>query len=361
MTPADLDHVSPEGGFAFRSAEVAAMLKGELIGPDNLVVSRLGSIETDGPGTLSFIRSAKFAKAWASSKVEVALVSAGIEVPGHDPATRALIVVPDADLALIGILQHLTKPRHSGPPGVHPNAVVDPSASIADTCTIGPLCSVGPGASIGEGTTLAANVTIGARVKIGARCNIRPTVVIEDDCIIGDDCTLDPGVIIGADGFGYRKDPQSSRQIKVPHAGNVIIGDRVDIGPNTCVDRGKFGPTTIGSGTKIDNLCQIAHNVTIGEDCLICGQTALAGSVRLGNRVTLAGQVGVADSVTIGDDAIACAYAGIIKRIGPGEVWGGQPAMPYSEYAASIVAVRKLARKRLASHRFPHKDRDTSK
>lgn len=357
MTAPDLDLVTPEGGMAFRSGEVAAMLGGELDGPDDLVVSRLGSIETDGPGTLSFIRSARFAQAWAKSKVEVALVSRGIEVPGHDPKARALIIVPDADLALIGILEHLSKPRSSGPVGVHPTAVVDPTASVADSCIVGPYTVVGPGASIGDDTTLAAHVTIGPGVKIGKRCCIRPTVVIEDDCIIGDDCTLDPGVVIGADGFGYRKDPEGNRQIKVPHAGNVVIGDRVEIGPNTCVDRGKFGPTTIGSGTKIDNLCQIAHNVIIGEDCLICGQTALAGSVRLGDRVTLAGQVGVADSVVIGDDAIACAYAGVIKKIGPGEVWGGQPAMPYPQYAASIVAVRKMARKALASHKFTRGDK----
>jgi UDP-3-O-[3-hydroxymyristoyl] glucosamine N-acyltransferase len=329
----------------YTTGAIAQLLGAELVGPPDLSIGRLDTLERAGPGTLSFIRSPSFAALWPASKASAALVSRGIEVPA-DPR-RALLIVPNADLALAKILEVFAG-RPSYPPGIHPSACIDPSAKLGQGVHIGPNCTVGPRTVLGDGVVLFANVSLGADVSIGRGTVLHPAVVIGDRCTVGQGCQFFGGVVIGADGFGYLPSPDGRGLVKVPHIGNVEIGDGVEIGANSAVDRAKFGSTVVGNGTKIDNLCQIGHNCIIGRACLICGLTGLAGSVRLGDGVILAGHVGVADNLTIGDRVVVAAKAGVMNDIPAGETWWGYPATRSRDMARSMALFRNLPELRRA-------------
>ncbi len=317
-------------GLQFTAGQVAAMLGADLIGNPDAPVRTVAPVHPGADGALTFIRSAKFAGKWATSACSAALVTRGIDVPDHDADDRALIIVDNADLAVIKILEQITPPPHTTGPGVHPTAQVDPTATVAPDATVGPSCIVGPGASIGPGTTLISGVTLGAHVSVGSGTLLYPGVVIGDRCVVGDRCIFHANVVLGADGFGYAQPSPDSDHIKVPHAGTVHVHDDVEIGAGSCIDRAKFGATTIGRGVKIDNLVQIGHGVTIGERSLICALCGIAGSVTIGKDVTLAGQVGVADNFTIGDGATVAAKSGVICSVPAGESWLGYPARKHS-------------------------------
>ena len=320
--------MSAQAAQSFTAGQIAALLGAPLVGAPDAPVRTVATLNPGAPGALTFIRSPKYAALWQRSACSVAIVTRGIDVPGHDPASRALIVVDDADLAVIAILQRIAPPTHAPSPGVHPTAIVDASASVDPTAAIGPYTVLGPGAAVGPGSVLMARVTLGAGARVGARTTLHPGVVIADRCTVGDHCLFFANVVIGADGFGFR--PTDQGHLKIPHAGNAVIEDHVEIGAGSCVDRAKFGSTRVGRGTKIDNLCQIGHGVTIGTDCIICAQCGVAGSVTIGNRVTLAGQAGVADNFTIGDDAVIGAKSGVISNVPAGETWLGYPARKHS-------------------------------
>ena len=297
------------------AGEIARHLGATLLGNSSVRIDRLEVFDLAGPTSLTFVRSARFAKLWAGSKAGSALISkeiVSVAAPEgtSQPSGRALIVVPDADLALIQVLT-LFSPRSAAPaPGVHATAVVDAAARVAPTAYIGPGCVVAAGASVGEGAHLIAQAYVGPGASIGADTTLHPGVRVLDRCAVGAHCVLHAGVVIGADGFGYRPDPAGKGLVKIPHIGNVVIHDHVEIGANSCIDRAKFASTTIGAGTKIDNLVQVAHNCMIGRCCVLCGGTMLAGSVTLGDGVMLGGQVGIADNVTVGAGARVGAKAG---------------------------------------------------
>lgn len=324
------------------SGQVAAMLGAELVGSAQIRLTGIRGLEQATPTDLAFIRSASFAQRWAGSRAGAALVTRGVNVPGHDTATRALLVVPDADLAMLKLLEAFV-PRPVRPAaGVHPSAVIDPSASIAPDACIGPQCVIGPRTTIGEGTVLHAGVMLGAAVRIGDRCVLYPGVVVYDRCEIGTRTTLHARVVIGADGFGYRPDPSGSGVLKVPHAGIVRIGNDVEIGAGSCIDRATFDATVIGDGTKIDNLVQIAHNCRIGRACLICGMCGMAGSVTVGDGVTIGGCCGIGDGLTIGSGATLGAKSGLMHDLPAGEAWLGYPAQPAREQLRTWSSVRSL-------------------
>ena len=322
------------------TGSLAAHLRAELLGPAHLPISRLETIERAGPGSLTFIRSVPFAAMWAASGASAALTTRGLPIPGHDPRTRALLVVPDADLALSTVLELFAAPPRPVVRGRHPTAFIDPSAMVHPTASIGPCCVVGAGATIAEGAILMANITIGPDASIGPCTILHPGVVIGERCRIGAGCILHGGVVIGADGFGYL--PSPAGPVKVPHIGNVEIGDAVEIGANSCIDRAKFGSTTIGSGTKIDNMVQIAHNCRVGRACLICGVTGIAGSVTLGDGVVIGGHVGIADNLTIGARAVIGAKSGVTRDVPAGETWWGFPADHARDAARAYAIHREL-------------------
>ena len=322
---------------------IAQLLGARLIGRDDLVLTGVDALDDAGPTTLTFIRAVRFAKAWGASRAGAALVSEELEgqVEGHDPATRALLLVPDADLALGSLIEQFVPPPAAIVPGVHPTAVIAPGAQIDAGARIGPHCVVGPGSRVARGCDLRAGVTVGEQASIGEGTVLHDRVIVGDRCIIGSKCALWPGVIIGTDGFAYRPGP--SGLVKVPHHGNVVIEDHVEIGANSTIDRARFGSTRIGAGTKIDNLVQVGHNCRIGRHVVICGCAGIAGSVTIGDGVMIGGGAGVGDNLSIGAGAKLAARSAAMRDIPAGESWIGAPAMPHRLWARTEIALKRLA------------------
>lgn len=327
---------------AHTSGSIAQLLGAQLRGRADLPLARLDTLESAGPDTLTFIRADVFAARFAASKAGAALVTTGLEVPGFDPATRALIVVPNADLALITLLELFAPPPEKPAPGVHPTAVIDPSAVLGQGVSIGAFCVIGPRAKIGDGAVLRSHVSVEADASVGRGTVLHPNVVIGTRCTVGMGCIFYAGVVIGADGFGYRPAPDGKGVLKVPHIGRVDIGHGVEIGANSCIDRAKFGATIIGDGTKIDNHVQIGHNCVIGRACLICGVCGMAGSVTVGDGVVIGGHVGIADNLTIGARAVIAAKSGVINSVPAGQTWWGFPALPARDAARAYAVHRDL-------------------
>ncbi|MCC6675646.1 MAG: UDP-3-O-(3-hydroxymyristoyl)glucosamine N-acyltransferase [Phycisphaerales bacterium] len=321
---------------------LAGKLNARLIGPPDLPITHINTLERGAPGAITFIRDKRYAAGWPASKASATLVTRGIEVPGHDPSARALLIVENADLALNTVLELMAPPAPARRPGAHPSAIVDPSASIAPTAHIGPGCIIEAGAVVGEGTALIAQVYLGHQARIGRGCTLHPGVRILDRCVVGDACLLHAGVVIGADGFGFRPDPPRGIA-KIPHIGNVEIQPGVEIGANSCVDRAKFGSTVIGAGTKIDNLVQIAHGVQLGRCCIICAQAGIAGSAVIGDGVMLGGQAGVSDNLTVGAGAQLAGKAGAMQDVPAGEMWFGHPAYNGRQAFRDLTLLRRLA------------------
>ncbi len=329
------------------AGKLAALLKGELLGTADVKITGISAIDQSRPGDLTFIRSPKFAQMWDRSKASVAILVREVGLPRSVAEGRAIIVVDDADVAQLAILSVLAPPADAPTPGVDSSAKVDPTASIDPTAHVGPMCVIGPRAKVGARANLVSGVHIGAEVSIGQDTSVGPGSSILDRCVVGNNCQIAGCVVIGAEGFGYTMQAHPSGRgkylVHIPHIGNVTIGDHVDIGANTCIDRAKFGSTSIGSGTKIDNLVQIGHNCRIGRSCIICGQVGLSGSVTLGDGVQLAGRVGVTDNIHIGAMARVGASAGVMNDIPSGQTWLGAPAMPVKEAARNMALFRRLS------------------
>ena len=322
------------------TGQLAQILEAELVGPSGIRIARSSALDHADRESVTFVRDAKRAAQWPSSGACAAIVTRGVEVePGEG---RALLIVDDADRATITVLETLTPETHTPREGAHPTAVIDPSAHIDPTAAIGPFVVVGPRTVVGAHAVLHPGVSLGADVRIGSDCELRSGVVIEDRCTLGARVRLHANVVIGADGFGYRPSADGKSLVKIPHAGNVEIGDDVEVGANTTIDRGKFGPTTVGAGAKIDNLVQIGHNCRIGRGVIICGAAALAGSVTVGDGAILGGGTGIADNLSIGAGAKVAARSGVMFPIPAGETWGGYPARPMSETMRIVAATAKL-------------------
>jgi UDP-3-O-[3-hydroxymyristoyl] glucosamine N-acyltransferase len=311
----------------YTTGTLAQRLGAELIGSPDLPLSGLEVIERAGPGTLTFIRDKNFAKQWHTSKSPAALITKGLVIPEFDHASRALLVVKDADLALNTVLELYTPPPARPAPGIHPTASIDPTARIGQGVTIGPGCIIEAGASVGDGTVMRGNVFIGAHASVGRMCHMHANVSILDRCKVGDGCNFFPGVVIGADGFGYRPSPDGRGVVKIPHTGTVEIGSGVEIGANTCIDRAKFGATVVGDGCKFDNLVQIGHGVRMGRACLFASGTAVGGSCTFGDGVMVGGQVGIAEGHHMGSGSRIGAQSGVLDDVPAGETWLGTPGM----------------------------------
>lgn len=323
---------------------LAEALRAEILGdPGDARITHVEAVERAGPGAITFIRSARFAKDWPACGASAAVVSRGVTLPpGGDPS-RSVLLVDDADRAMVRVLEMLAPQVLATPPGVHPDATVSASARLGAGVAVGPRAVIGHDSAVGEGTVLGAGVVIGRGVTIGRRCVLHPGVVVQDRCVIGDSCIIHPNATIGGDGFGYAASEDGRGVLKIPHIGTVRIGDHVEIGAGTTIDRAKFGATTVGSGTKIDNLVQVGHNCVIGRGCIICGQCGLSGSVTLGDGVQLGGGVGVADHARLGDGARVAASSGVLSDIPAGETWGGTPAVPLRDALRNAAALRNIA------------------
>ncbi|MEK6701861.1 MAG: UDP-3-O-(3-hydroxymyristoyl)glucosamine N-acyltransferase [Planctomycetota bacterium] len=345
MTQADIPAPGPSGGTGPTTVgHLAAVVGGQVIGRDDLVVTGIETMDRAGPGHVTFIRSNTFGAEWAKGHAGAALVSHGVKVDGHDTKTRALIVVPDADMSLNLILEHFATRAPARLAGRHPSATVDPSATIAASAWIGPNCVIGAGASVADGAVLTANVYLGRDTKVGSGTVLHPGVTLYDRTEIGRQCAVHAGSVLGSDGFGYRSDQQGGGLVKIPHIGNVVIHDDVEIGANSCVDRAKFGSTVIGSGTKIDNLVQIGHNCHVGRCCVLCGGVGIGGSCTLGDGVMMGGKSGLRDNINVGPGAKIGAASNVWYDVPAGETWLGSPARPLRENLRNESAFRTLSK-----------------
>jgi UDP-3-O-[3-hydroxymyristoyl] glucosamine N-acyltransferase len=327
---------------SFTTADLAKHVSGELRGCPDLTISGVNAVGEASAQEITFIGDEEHARRWGETRAGAAVITAGLEPAGHDPQSRALIVVPNAALAMVELLS-LFAPAASRPdPGTHPSAVVHAGATLGRDVRIGPHVSIDDQATIGDRVELHSGARIGAGTVIGDDSVLHPNAVVRERCRVGCRVILHANVSIGADGFGFEPAPDGSGQIKVPHIGTVVLEDDVEIGAGACVDRGKFGATVIGADTKIDNLVQIAHNCRIGRRCVIAGLTGIGGSVTIGDGVRIAGAVGVADHVSIGQGATIGARSGVMRDVPPGETQIGTPAYEVGETLRQVAALRKL-------------------
>ncbi len=324
---------------AFTTAELAARLGARLEGPGDLRIATLSDLDAAGPDALSFVGHAKYAEKWATSRALAAIVSDDVALPSR-PGT-ALLFVKNADLAMAKTLEFFMPPPAT-PLGIHPSATVDATANIGAQVSIGPRAVVGPRAQIGDGAVLHAGVVVMEDARIGRSCALYPNAVVYARCQIGDGSILHAGAVIGADGFGYRAADDGKGLVKIPHIGTVVIGRGVEIGANSCVDRAKFDATTVGDGTKLDNLVQIGHNCRIGRCVVMAAGVAIGGSTVIGDGVQIGGGAMLADHLSIGAGARLAGGSSYMSHIPPGEDWGGTPAMPLREYFRVTAALRRM-------------------
>lgn len=274
------------------------------------------------------------------AKLEGCPAAAAITPVEIDDPGRPSIRVENVHKAFTTIVKHFRPLRESTPSGIHPTAVVAESAVIGNGVTIGPGVVIEEGATIENRVVIQANSTVGADSFIGEEAYLGARVTLYESTVVGQRCRLHSGVVLGADGFGYSQ--VDGRHVLAPQLGNVEIGNDVEIGANTTIDRGVYGPTKVGDGTKIDNLVQIGHNCRIGRHNLLCSQVGIAGSTTTGDYVVMAGQVGVRDHVHIGERSILSAMAGVSNDVPAGEVMLGAPATPLREQKLKLAAIAKL-------------------
>ncbi|MBC7906505.1 MAG: UDP-3-O-(3-hydroxymyristoyl)glucosamine N-acyltransferase [Rhodospirillaceae bacterium] len=302
--------------------------------------SDVASLDQAGPGQISFLDNRKYADSFLASKAGAAIVHP--DMADKAPAGMALLLSKDPYRAYAKVAQAFY-PVPAPQPWVAPSAFVDPTAKI------------GAGCRIEHGAVIGARAEIGQRCRIGANVVIGDGVVLGDDCIVGANSTVQfamigsrvniyPGVRIGQDGFGFAMGPQG--HLKVPQLGRVIIGDGVEVGANTTIDRGAGPDTIIGAGCMIDNLVQIGHNVQLGRGCVIVAQVGISGSTKLGDFAAAAGQAGIAGHLTIGPGARIAAQAGVAKNVGAGETVGGTPAVPQMEWLRQSALLSKMVRRK---------------
>jgi UDP-3-O-[3-hydroxymyristoyl] glucosamine N-acyltransferase len=333
--------------------EIARYVGGELRGDETVSIKRVvhPALVQDS-SDLALILSPTAVSFLASGKIANAVLPAGID----DIPTQNQIVVSRPRLVLARLTELFERPAFVAP-GIHPSAVIDPSASLGENVQIGPFCWVGPNSVIGAGSHLVAHVSVGSNVSIGQNSLLHAGVRVGDFCQIGSRVILQPNATIGGDGFAFvTPEPGSvesvretgevrsfnTELIRINSIGIVILEDDVEIGSGSCVDRGTLGETRIGQGSKIDNLVQVGHNVTIGRNCLIVAQVGLGGSSQVGDRAVVGGQAGLPDHLTIGEDAVIHAQAGITGHVDPKAVVIGSPAITKSEFLEQQLSIKRV-------------------
>ncbi|HMF13813.1 MAG TPA: UDP-3-O-(3-hydroxymyristoyl)glucosamine N-acyltransferase [Gemmataceae bacterium] len=315
--------------------QLAELVQGRVVGDPALEITAALPLGEAGPGHVTFLESAKHASQLHSCPASAAVVPESFCANG-----LTVIQVPDPLAAFVTIVRHL-KARPDRPPyGIDPGARIEPTARIGDDPSIRSFASVGEGAVIGARCRIHSGAVVGRHCRLGDDVTVYANAVLYDDTIVGNRVVIHANAVIGADGFGYRF--QDGRHVKVPQLGHVEIGDDVEIGACTTIDRGTFQATRIGEGTKIDNLVQIAHNCQIGRHNLLVSQMGIAGSSSTGDYVVIAGQVGIRDHVRVGHRAVIGAMAGVASDVGDGERMLGAPARPEREQKRILMSLDKL-------------------
>jgi UDP-3-O-[3-hydroxymyristoyl] glucosamine N-acyltransferase len=320
---------------SFTAAEIAKHLEGEVLGDPQTRLKTFAPADRALPGDLTFAESDEFfARAELSGASAVIVSDTSTSNSG-----KVLIRVKNARVAFARALE-LFFPQPGPPAGVHSSAVTARSAQIDPAACVGPNCVIGERVCIQAGVVLHAGVVVADDCKLGADTALFPNVTLYPRTEVGQRVRIHAGAVIGSDGFGYVLDGGVHR--KVPQVGYVIIGDDVEIGANSTIDRGALGPTVIGKGTKIDNLVQIGHNAQIGEHCIVISQAGVAGSSQLGNYVILAGQAGIAGHLKLGNKVTVGAQAGVMNDIPDGQMWLGSPAQPDKQTKRQMIAIQHL-------------------
>lgn len=323
----------------FTAGQIAQLLGGEIKGDPETKVNTLSKIEEGKKGTLAFLSNPKYNEYLYTTEASIVIVNRSLELEKEVSST--LILVEDARQSFAKLLEIYAGLKHPSPKTEQPS-FIDESAVLGADCYIGAFVYISKNVKVGNNVKIYPNSFIGQNAVIGNDCIIYAGVKIYDDSKIGNNCTLHSGVIIGGDGFGFVPNSENNYQ-KVPHIGNVILEDHVEIGSNTAIDRGTVGSTIIRKGVKLDNLIQIAHNVEIGENTVIAAQTGIAGSTKIGKNCMIGGQVGIVGHLTIADNVKIAAQSGIGSSIkNEGEILQGSPAFAIGDYKRSYVLFRSL-------------------
>jgi UDP-3-O-[3-hydroxymyristoyl] glucosamine N-acyltransferase len=331
-----------------RVKELAAFLDAGWDGDGDYELRRVATIEEGGAGDLSFISSGRAIKQAADSKAGCLLVP--LDYPNQ--SNRTIIRTKDPRAAVARAISKL-HPRIDPQPGVHPSAIIGPGTVIGSGASIGPLVSIGVGVRIGAGTSVGAGSVIGDHCRIGDRCVLHARVTLYCDVSVGDESILHSGCVIGADGFGFVL--TDGVYEKFPQVGRVEIGNRVEIGANTTVDRAALGVTRIGDGTKIDNLVHVGHNCQIGRHVVVAAQTGFSGGVTVGDYAVIGGQVGIGDKVRIESRAVLGSGSGVLtsKIVRAGQVMWGTPARPLRQYLEQLAVVSRMAKHKQSTDATP--------
>ncbi|MDR0340100.1 MAG: UDP-3-O-(3-hydroxymyristoyl)glucosamine N-acyltransferase [Puniceicoccales bacterium] len=288
-------------------------------------VHGIASLDRAGPGELSFLSNGKYTALVPNCRASILLLPK--DYVGEPPPGGAYFLLENPSLAIGILCEEIERKRNCPPkPGVHPSAVLSETAKIHPSASVGPFCVIGREVCIGARCRIGSHCTIGDRCFLGEDILLHPQVTLYPDCAIGDRCIIHSGAVVGSDGYGYVW--EKGKQQKLPHVGRIVVAEEVEIGANCCIDRARFAETTIGAGTKLDNLVQIGHNVSIGKNCLLVAQSGVAGSTELGDGVVLGGQVGIAGHLKIGSGVQIAAQSGVTADLPPRSVVRGTPALP---------------------------------
>jgi UDP-3-O-[3-hydroxymyristoyl] glucosamine N-acyltransferase len=319
-------------------ADLAERTGGHVVGDPGMAIERLTAIDDADGSTMTFAVNERYLRSALGSRAGAVLAEASLLEPGAS-YPKPILAVPSVRVALATILAAFEPARPQGP-FVDPSARVDPSAAIGAAVWIGPHVTIGARARIGDRCVFNAGVTIGADAVVGSDALFHPHAVVAERCTLGDRVVLHPGAVIGADGFGWAF--LDGRAIRIPQVGTVELGDDVEIGANTCVDRAQTGATSIGEGTKIDNLCQIGHNCRIGKHCVIAAFVGLAGSTTLGDYVMVGGQAAFGGHLTVGDRAVVAGMGKVTKSVPAGMTVSGFPARDHRDDLQLQALIRRL-------------------
>ena len=318
---------------------VADLVHGRLHGPGTTTLSRVAALDRAGPDTLSILSSPKYLHQFRRSRAGAVIVAASLADEPEGPQTR--IVVDDPTEALLVVAQQFDQ-QVDHPAGVHPSAILGTGVRLGHGVSVGPHCVLGNDVQLGDGCRLGPGVVLEDGVTLGDTSVLESRVVCHRGTVIGDRVLVQAGAILGGLGFGFHTGEAGHQRL--PHVGRCVIEDEVEIGSNTCIDRGSVDDTVIGTGTKIDNLVQIAHNVRIGKRCFIAAEVGISGSCRIGDDVVMAGQVGLAGHLTIGHRARLAAQSGLYGDVPEGADYGGTPARPHRDSLRGQAAMLRLGK-----------------
>lgn len=326
----------------FKAKEIAEILGGKVEGNPDVVITGFARIESGKKGTISFFANPKYEKYVYESKADIIIVNDSF-VPSH-PVSATMVRVEDAYAAVAALMEYVTERKRSYKRyrGFHSKARW--SSKIGKKVYLGDFSYVGHKSEVGDYTKIYEHVYLGDRVKVGKHCILYPGVKVYADCVIGDNVIIHANAVIGADGFGFAPLEDGTWK-KIEHTGNVVIGNDVEIGANATIDKSQMGSTLIGNGVKIDNHCQIAHNVEIGDNTVMAAQTGIAGSAKIGKHCIFGGQVGVAGHLTIADNSSFGAQSGVIGNVTEeGQKFMGSPILPYRDYLRSYAVFKKAGK-----------------